>query len=258
MTLLELVSALDPVRVTSFVAFVSSVWLLAGWLKRRQLVRTGDARKINHAAVLVGGVFWFDSGRDLNDRVDCHLAVLILFSLLLMACRWRDSWAFRDVFYGYARESDRPHDAFHVWFSWLVSILGLEAVDILFQSTDLTRCTVLVLGLADALGEPIGSRFGRHPYFVRDLLTSACRQRSWEGSLAVGLMTAVIIYLGFSPWFWTHGLASSPGSPGPLLAALLAGLIVSLVEAWTPHGLDNLTIPISAALVLRSLSLVWH
>ena len=36
MTLLELVSALDPVRVTSFVAFVSSVWLLAGWLKRRQ------------------------------------------------------------------------------------------------------------------------------------------------------------------------------------------------------------------------------
>jgi dolichol kinase len=33
--------------------------------------------------------------------------------------------------------------------------------------------------------------------------------------------------------------------------ALIAGGVVSLVEAWTPHGLDNLTIPLSAAVLMQ-------
>ena len=161
---------------------VSAVWVIAGWLKLHGYLRIGDARKINHATVLVGGVIWFSGGDPVQVRVSVHVAVIILFSLLLLVCRWREWGLFRYAFLGYAQETDRPHDGFHVWFSWVVSILGLELVDVAFGSLDLTRCTALVLGLADAVGEPIGSRFGKHRYLVRDVLSATPRQRSWEGT----------------------------------------------------------------------------
>src|SRR3569623_125413 len=159
----------DAARLFTFVALVSGVWLTAGWLKARGYLNTGDARTLNHATVLAGGVVWFNSGDPTRDRVTCQLAVALLFSLLLLVCRWRVWSICRYAFLGYARESDRPHEGFHVWFSWLVSMLGLEIVDLAFGSLELTRCAALVLGLADAVGAPIGSRFGRHQYSVRDV-----------------------------------------------------------------------------------------
>lgn len=246
----------DPWLVTSFIAFVSSIWLIAGWLKRQQLIRTGDARKLNHVSVLAGGVAWFHSSDPLRDRWNCHVAVICLFLLLMLVCHWRDAAVFRCAFCGYARESDKPHDAFHVWFSWLVSILGLEIVDLVFGSIDLTRCAALVLGLADAVGEPIGSRFGRRRYVVPDVLGSAPRERSWEGSLAVALVASLVVFISFAP---LTGLGT--GSPAIfvnllfLMIALFVGVFVSVVEAWTPHGLDNLTIPVCAAVLLNTLLL---
>jgi phytol kinase len=247
----------DLFRVCTFVFFVSAVWGFAGWLKVRGILRIGDTRKMNHAAVLAGGVVWFSSGEPLRDRVSGHVAVLILFGLLLLVCRWHEWGWFRYAFSGYARESDRPHDAFHVWFSWLVSICGLELVDLIFGSVDLTRCAALVLGLADAVGEPIGSRFGKHRYSVRDVLAATTHERSWEGSFAVALMTSMVVYLSFSPTLcagWGLPVATLILFRLPL--AIATGLLVSFVEACTPHGLDNLTIPISAAVLVRGLPLL--
>ncbi|MDB5389576.1 MAG: dolichol kinase [Planctomycetaceae bacterium] len=250
-------SHVNVFQVSTFITLVNTVWVIAGLLKSRGYLRAGDARKINHVTVLAGGVAWFNSADPLQDRVSGHVAVVILFGLLLMVCRWRELGLFRHAFHGYARESDRPHDGFHVWFSWLVSITGLELVDVLFGSLDLTRCAALVLGLADAVGEPIGSRFGRHRYHVRDILTATPQQRSWEGSLAVATMTSLIVFLSFSPALWA-GWGTSPLSPMALRLpiSILTGLLVSLVEAWTPHGLDNLTIPISAAVLVRGFALL--
>ncbi len=249
-------SNLDVFRVVTFIAMVSGTWVGVGVLKSRAWLRIGDARKINHVAALAGGVLWFSSGDPLRDRVSCHVAVIVLLGLLMAACRWREWGLFRYAFVGYARESDRPHDGFHVWFSWIVSIVGLKLVDVVFDSMDLTRCVALVLGLADAVGEPIGSRFGRHRYAVRDVWSTAPRQRSWEGTLAVAAMTALVVFACVSPTVlgpWSLSLATGMtwSLSTRLALALLAGVVISLVEAWTPHGLDNLTIPLSAAVLVR-------
>lgn len=252
---LEVWNHLNVYQAALFVVLVSAMWIVAGALKTRGLLRTGDARKLNHITVLAGGAAWFNSGDPLQDRVSCHAAAIILFTMLLLVCHWRDWGLCKYAFVGYARETDRPHDGFHVWFSWLVSLAGLEFVDVLFGSIELTRCAALVLGLADAVGEPIGSRFGNHRYFVRDILGSACRQRSWEGSLAVALVTSVIMYLSISSLPWGDWqLARTALFPLRFTLALAAGATVSLVEAWTPHGLDNLTIPISAAVLVQGLA----
>ncbi len=249
---------IDVVRVITFVAVVTGIWVFAGGLKIHGRLRTGDARKLNHATALAGGVLWFASGNALCDRVSCHVAVVILFGLLLAVCHFREWGPFHYAFIGYARESDRPHDSFHVWFSWLVSIVGIELVDLSFGSLELTRCAALILGLADAIAEPIGSRFGKHRYQVRDVLTATTRQRSWEGSLSVALTTAAIVFVALSPALlggvsWPLLTAVSLPLSSRLAWATVAGLLVSLVEAWTPHGLDNLTIPLSAAVLVRGM-----
>lgn len=253
MATIALWNQVDAFRVCSFVILVVATWVIAGWMKFHGWLRTGDARKLNHATVLVAGVIWFNSGDVAQDRIACHMAVLILFVLLLVVCRWHKSGLAHYAFYGYARESDRPHDAFHVWFSWLVSILGLEAVDLTFHSLELTRFAALVLGLADAVGEPIGTRFGKHRYLVRDLLTSTHKYRSWEGSLAVAAMASFVVYFCLVPMIPNGLVDDSESRIVRLMIALVAGGFIAVIEAWTPHGLDNLTIPVGAAIFVRGL-----
>ena len=245
-----LIEPIDWQSVTTFVAVIWSVWFLVGFGKERGALLEGDARKINHFLVLVGGVVWFRSASPMVDRVSCHVACGILFVSLLLVCRFPHHRLCRLAFLGYARDSDRPHAAFHVWFSWLVSLVGLELVDRLFGSIETTRLATLVLGIADALAEPIGRRFGRHRYQVYGILAPQGSTRSWEGSLAVALSTAIIMIL-------SGRLLSGMAWPILIVEGVVIGLFVAIIEAWTPHGLDNFTIPISTACIVQVLTGIW-
>jgi len=94
-----------------------------------------------------------------------------------------------------------------------------------------------VTGLGDAVGEPVGTRFGKHKYRVPSL-TSVEAVRSWEGSAAVLIMCFAALILGIA---LAPELRFSWASPAtvPLLA-----LICTSVEAISPHGWDNLTLQV--------------
>lgn len=142
------------------------------------------------------------------------------------------------MFFGYARESDAPHERFHVWFSWLVSIAGLVAIDLLFRDLTVTRTAGLVLGLADGLAEPVGVRWGKRRYRAPSVLGGKPTTRSLEGSAVVFASTAAVVLA-------THGF-------GAVGLALVLAVVVTTAEALTPHGLDNLTIPLSTGGVLAA------
>lgn len=241
-----LMPSLEWPMIAAFVALIASIWILVGAAKAGRLLLEGDARKINHFAILVGAVLWFNTGVSDVDRVSCRVACGILFLLLLAVCRFRDDGLCRLAFLGYARESDRPNDAFHVWFSWLVSMAGLQLVDLFFGSIELTRLAALVLGVGDAIAEPVGRRFGKHRYRVQGILSPHGATRSWEGSTAVAISSALVVML-FS------GLIFAVAWPQLLGFGLVTGFLVAVIEAWTPHGLDNFTIPLSTAVILRCL-----
>jgi dolichol kinase len=90
---------------------------------------------------------------------------------------------------------------------------------------------VLVLGISDAAAAVIGKRFGRHRYTVLGAT------RSLEGSAACALSAFIIVALVTKD----------------LRAAALTGLAVAAVEAVTPSGFDNFTVPVTAWLALRGL-----
>jgi phytol kinase len=130
-----------------------------------------------------------------------------------------------------AREKDAPHRTYYILAPYLATFLGGVTSNILFGEAALVG--YLVTGFGDAIGEPVGTRFGKHPYRVPSLFTNVPATRSYEGSTAVFVVSLVAIILAFnvSPGLKgnEHSLLVFPG-----LALLSAG-----VEAIAPHGWDN-------------------
>jgi phytol kinase len=90
----------------------------------------------------------------------------------------------------------------------------------------------------DALAAVVGKRYGRRHYTVLNAT------RSLEGSLtmfALSLLSTGLALILF-------------GEPNPLVAALGTAVGATLIEAVSPWGLDNLTVPAVSALLLCLLS----
>lgn len=105
---------------------------------------------------------------------------------------------------------------------------------------------VMAMTWGDALAALIGKRFGQHRYHV------AQSDRTLEGSATMFVASAIAIFLVLLllPGSFLSPL-SIPLSVGrSLLAALVSALGATIVEAVSPHGTDNLSVPLVAATVV--------
>lgn len=92
---------------------------------------------------------------------------------------------------------------------------------------------VLILGLADAAADVIGSHYGQHQIkFLKD--------KTWEGTTAF-FLTALIITAGFA-WHQTTG---------NVYDLVLVCLILSITESLLSFGLDNLVLPVLGAWLFK-------
>ncbi|HLO88048.1 MAG TPA: SEC59/DGK1/VTE5 family protein [Nostocaceae cyanobacterium] len=105
---------------------------------------------------------------------------------------------------------------------------------------------VMAMTWGDALAALIGQHFGKHKYKIGNSV------RSWEGSAAMFLASAIAIFLVLlilpgSPL----GLLAAPLSLNKvILAAFIGGICATLVEGVAPHGTDNLSVPLLTSGVL--------
>ena len=104
----------------------------------------------------------------------------------------------------------------------------------------------MALTWGDAAAALVGQNVGRHQYRVWG------SQRSWEGSAALVVVAAVAIFatLTLLPGSWLSPHSPLVGSGTALLAAALGAGSAALVEALSPHGTDNLSVPFAAAAVV--------
>ena len=102
---------------------------------------------------------------------------------------------------------------------------------------------MMPLTWGDALAAVVGRRYGHYHY------TIAGRTRSLEGSLVMWLGGWISTFLALLAMPYLAGLP-----PMSWLVALVysgvVSLVCSIVEALTPWGMDNLSVPASATLVL--------
>lgn len=167
---------------------------------------------------------------------------IILFSLVQLvtiATEWhvirRRSRLFRFAFLSWDRLEDRPYSMrydlledvlrFLIYLPFMV-LFGAQSIIVLIPN--------LVNEFGDGLAEPVGIRFGKHPYRTRALwhggkFWSGVYQRTWEGSATVFVVT-IIVLLFFMGSF--TGIEM-------LWLLLLLPIGMTVAEAISPHTADG-------------------
>lgn len=142
-----------------------------------------------------------------------------------------------------------------VYFALSISILF-----ILFWRTgspkDLGYLAVagtMAMTWGDALAAIIGKRLGKHRYTV------AGGTRSYEGSLVMFLAsgTAMFLVLLLLPGSSLSPTAVPLGFATSLMAALVAASVATVAEGLSPHGMDNISVPLLAGLTLYGMVMVF-
>lgn len=221
-----------PVAVVALVVGIAgALWVS---VLRDGGMRVAYTRKIFHfliftTAAVVHGV-WSVSGTVVFGAV--------VAGMVLAAVIKGDGHPFYEAL---ARETDRPHRTLFILVPLATTAVGGLASALLAGPFAIVG--YLAAGWGDAVGEPVGARWGRHPYSVPSLAGVAAT-RTLEGSAAVFAVASVASGVGLA----TMGLGASALWAGPLCGAAAAG-----VEAVSNHGLDNLTVQVVPSLVAMAL-----
>jgi phytol kinase len=205
---------------------LAALWL-AGTL-RRHGTRTGYTRKAFHVLI-------FGTVAALQSRAGTP--AVCLFGATCTVAVFFTVWQGRGhlLYEALARPQDEPHRTYFILVPYFTTLVGGLVSNIAFGT--IAVAGYLVTGLGDAIGEPVGTMFGRHRYRVRSL-SSVPATRSLEGSAAVFVMSlaALVIAALVSP-----GIAmAASAAPKVLVIAALC----TIVEAVSPHGWDNLTMQV--------------
>ena len=209
------------------VSIVLTVGTLAAYAHGRGLA-VPYTRKIFHFGVFTGAAvthsLWGLPG------VNAFGAVLA--SVVLVAVLRGD----RDPIYRVlARETDRPRRTLFILLPLVTTALGGLGSALL--TGPYATVGFLVSGWGDAVGEPVGTRWGEHKYRVPSL-GGVPATRSLEGSAAVFLVgwAAAAVAL------WNLADPSQA-----VLVGLACAAVGALAEGLSNHGLDNLTVQLAAS-----------
>ncbi len=140
-----------------------------------------------------------------------------------------------------AREKDAPYRTWYIVLPYLATLAGGLSANALASSAAVVG--YLVCGIGDAVGEPIGTRFGRHTYRV-PAPGRVVSYRSLEGSAAIALCSWGAILAGL-------GVLGAPLTLASCAVAGAIALIAAAVEAVAPHGGDNFFLILVPALLSR-------
>ncbi|MEY3678335.1 MAG: hypothetical protein RI924_476 [Bacteroidota bacterium] len=219
---------------------ISSISVLAaafaGWLRVKKKVRIPFTRKIFHFIIFsLAGLLQFRYGLQAVSLLGGFVFLMVLLVVFLGDRLW--------FYQALARQTDEPHQKKFIILPLLATATGGILSNIFFPHTAFIG--YFVGGWGDAIGEPVGTTWGKNKYTVPTLF-GVRATRSIEGSVAVfGVSSLVAAY--FILQITSLPLLSVIG------IGLLCGLVAALVEAISSHGLDNLTIQLTAAGFLHAL-----
>jgi len=123
---------------------------------------------------------------------------------------------------------------------YAVSLVIIATIAMVLGKAWVAAAAIILMAWADGLADPIGRKFGTHKYRI------AGSTKSIEGSLGfflVGFLAVAVTLMFFGAF------SSLPtGFNIPLFSLVIAAL-GTLIEAVSPSGTDNLTVPIVSFLL---------
>lgn len=218
--------------IISIILFAWYIFTCAWWvgrLRKRHKIQVAYTRKLFHFLIFTaaGVIQWYKG-------LDPVLLFGVMVSVAVMFAVWKgNGFAFYEAL---ARESDKPYRSTFIIIPLVTTALGGLLSNLFFPVTVVAG--YLASGWGDAIAEPVGNRFGKHRYKVSSLFGVAVT-RSREGSLAVWIVSFIAVFLFM--------MSIQPSLGTGLLAALCCATAATLTEAFSTHGLDNLTVQLAVA-----------
>ena len=210
----------------------------AGWLKRRYALRTGYTRKVFHFAIFFTVAVL---QAKLGLRAVCLFGAMTTLVIAFALVRGEGRLHYEAI----AREKDAPYRTHYIVVPYIATLIGGVASSMLFGQWALYG--FLVTGVGDAIGEPVGTRFGKHPYRVPSMRGVTCT-RTIEGSAAVFIVSTLAALAASSLRSGnTHTAAAV------IAVCIVIGLASALCEAVSPHGWDNCTLQLVPAAIAYAL-----
>lgn len=221
----EIILIITPITLICILSFL----FLSGILKIRYEIKTNYTRKLFHILVFtLAGVFGFFYNHTAVMFYGGITGLIVIFTIIK-----GDGFV---LYEGIAREQDIPHRSFYIGIPFISTAFGGLFNSYLFGQFAIVG--YFVAGWGDAVGEPIGIRFGKHKYNVPSLRNVRC-QRSVEGSIAIAIMSSIAIFIAL---FFIGGIELFVLIP----LSIIIGSITAIIEALSPHGIDNFTTQVIA------------
>lgn len=210
----------DPLALIIAFVFVSIMLALGEGLRRGLNLSVDFTRKFVHIGVGMAAFLLVALFRDWRFAI---VPPLVFIVVNYVSYR-------RQIFAG--METGARGELGTVYFPISFSIL----IPLLWSQPALLVASLMPLTWGDAFAAIIGSRFGRHKFTVIN------ETRSVEGSIAMFAFSFVATFVALM--VFSTPLATT------LLLAFVTALVAALVEAFSPFGIDNLTVPLVSAAVL--------
>jgi phytol kinase len=215
--------ALGSLAALSFAARLKR----AGW-------KTGYTRKTFHFLTFgAAAALQLAGGRPLLNLFGGATTLVLAYALV--------RGAGHPLYEALAREKDAPYRTWYIVVPYLATLAGGLSANALAGAGAVIG--YLVCGIGDAVGEPVGTRFGRHTYRL-PAPGRVVSYRSLEGSSAVALCSWLAVLAGL-------GVLGVPITLGSCAVAAGIALIAASVEAVAPHGGDNFFLIVVPAVLSR-------
>lgn len=221
---------------------------ISTYLRKEYALKDGYSRKINHIGIMVitAPTLAFLPDAQLIPAVFIgSIGLILIYSISALSSTW---WVY-GIVSGSLRERDKPSSRFFFFFPLISFNVTLIFMAFLFP-LDIVRIAFFTVAIADGLAEPIGLRFGAtNTYKLRDVIWKTLNTKSLAGSFSV-LFFSTIIFLIFV-------VLSYPISVLLVLFAVTYGIFVSVIEAISPRGMDNMLILLAATPVAMMLVILY-
>jgi phytol kinase len=196
------------------------------WLRQSKKLRTPYTRKVFHFLIFTMAAI---------------LQLLTSFSVLIIYGTIVSLFVLYSVFRGngftfyecLARETDVPHRTLYIIIPLISTAAGGMVSNLLFYP--FAPVGYLTAGWGDAVGEPVGTKWGKHKYKVTSI-TGVKATRSLEGSTAVFIVSVLVAFIVF--------FVTGVKLPSAIIFAIVCGTAGTVVEAFSSHGLDNFTMQV--------------
>lgn len=210
-----------------------TIGYFAGVLATQKNVKVNYTRKINHFSMFLVPMVLNELFPYVHNKFYfiLNLALTTAFFLILLKPIRDKHYVISIIFSGIDRPEDRPHTLPLLFSQTVFGYFILAVLYLLLNDkmdAALIYIPVLITVIGDGIAEPIGVKFGRHKYRVPSLVKGKSHFRTIEGSLAVFLVSLIVIYFLY------------PVDIGNFWAVLFSlPFLMTITEALSPHTWDT-------------------